>query len=71
MPITENLKLTEIINTFRSLIKLKIIYTDTKLINQNSYLVSCKKLINFNFKLKGNLKNEIKKTLSKLNVKKK
>lgn len=69
--LTENLKLTEIINTFRSLIKLKIIYTDTKLINQNSYLVSCKKLINFNFKLKGNLKNEIKKTLSKLNVKKK
>ena len=69
--LTENLKLTEIIKIFKSLIKLKIIYTDTKLINQNSYLVSCKKLTILNFKLEGNLKNEIKRTLSQLNTKKK
>tara|TARA_B110000037_G_C17005918_1_gene459259 strand:- start:25 stop:936 length:912 start_codon:yes stop_codon:yes gene_type:complete len=69
--LTENFKLSEIIKIFKSLIKIKIIYTDTRLINQNSYLVSCKKINKLGFNLRGNLKNEIKKILSKLDVQKK
>ena len=69
--LTENIKLKEIIKIFKSFIKIKVIYTNTKLINQNSYLVSCKKLKNLNFQLKGNLKNEIRRTISKLTINKK
>ena len=62
--LSKNLTLKEIISYFKKYKKnIKIKYENSKLINQYSYNVSCKKFTHKAFKLNANIENDIKSTL--------
>jgi len=66
--VTTNLKVVEIINKIESIKKIKKSFVNTKILNQLSYEVQSDRLLNLNFKFKGDLFSSIKKTIKKLDI---
>ena len=66
--VTINLKVVEIIKKIESIKKIKKLFVNTKILNQLSYEVQSDRLLNLNFKFKGDLFSSIKKTIKKLDI---
>lgn len=63
--VTENIKLSKIIVLLKKISKrkIKVSFVNTKMLNQNSYIISNEKLISCGFKFQGELKRGIKETM--------
>lgn len=66
--VTINLKLIDIIKQIEKIKKIKKTFVNTRILNQLSYEVISDRLINLNFKFRGNLFSSIKKMINKLNL---
>ena len=66
--VTINLKVIEIIKKIESIKKIKKSFVNTKILNQLSYEVQSDRLLDLNFKFKGDLFSSIKKTIKKLDI---
>lgn len=66
--VTTNLKVIEIIKKIESIKKIKKLFVNTKILNQLSYEVQSDRLLNLNFRFRGDLFTSIKKTIKKLNI---
>ena len=65
---TINLKLIDIIKQIEKINKIKKSFVNTAILNQLSYEVQSDRLINLNFRFRGNLFSSIKNTIKKLNI---
>ena len=63
--VSENIKLSKIIVLLKKISKrrVKVSFVNTKMLNQNSYIISNEKLISCGFKFQGDLKRSIKETM--------
>ena len=66
--VTINLKLIDIIKQIEKIKKIKKSFVNTAILNQLSYEVQSDRLINLNFRFRGNLFSSIKNTIKKLNI---
>ena len=60
--VTNNLSIKELVKKIRKFKKINIRFVNSKIMNQLSYDVSCKKILSYGFIFRGNLEKQIKST---------
>jgi len=60
---TKNISIKDLLKNIKKYKKVKVAFVSNKIMNQLSYEVSCKKVLNEGFRFKGNLNKQIRKTI--------